>query len=274
MTRLVAGQISLIPETMEDYEQQLNKKTGCGLKKLAIDAAGPGAANINPAIYRVTVIPVTAGLGAIEGFTEAIRAIAVHLGFNASVTASTDVAGLVEAYQSKADLIILADDHVYAAINLKTGRVAGNDEATAKGYTTALKMMAGSLQGKEVLLIGTGSLGAEAAKALLQEGARLILHDLVRVKEAALAGSFEQDLRQRIVTGLSLQEAFSRKPLIYDASPGEAFIKAEWLDSKAIMVAPGLPLGLDAEALMKMEQGLVHDPLQIGTAVMLLRALL
>lgn len=284
MTRLIAEQVLSLPEKIKEFDRELIKKTGSSLKDLALEAAGfdtaatqlnnPAAAPLNPAAHPVAVIPVTAGEGTIKGFSEALCAIAAYLGFPAFITAASDVSGLVEAYQSNATIALMADDHLYAAINLKTRRVAGNDEATAKGYTVALKKMAGGLAGKEVLLIGLGPLGTAAAQALLQEGAGLILYDLIREKEAALLKSCANAEQQRITTGLSLEQALLRTNLIFDASPGEAFIPDALLPAGAIISAPGLPLGLDATAAQKFADHLIHEPLQIGTAVMLFQVLL
>jgi pyrrolysine biosynthesis protein PylD len=46
------------------------------------------------------------------------------------------------------------------------------------------------------------------------------------------------------------------------------------LPADAIISAPGLPLGLDATAAQKFANRLIHEPLQIGTAVMLFQALI
>ncbi len=273
MTRLISDQIRTIPEKLETYDEELKTKTGLKLGELAAQAAGIIAKQIEPQRVTVAVIPVTAGLGTIEGFSEAIRAIAIHLGFRAFITASTDVGGLAEAYESGADLAILADDYVYVAINLNTRRVAGNDEATALGYTMALAKMAGGLNGKEVLLIGAGPVGSKAAGALIETGAKLIVLDLDKQREAGLAEVIEKKYGRRVAFGLELEEALQRKPLIFDASTGEGFITASMISENTIVAAPGLPSGLTSEAQKKVAARLVHDPLQIGTAVMLFKAL-
>ncbi len=267
-----------MPGKIREFDQELTKKTGSSLKELALNAATCAststAAPLAIAVCQVAVIPVTAGEGTIKGFSEALCAIAAYLGFPAFITGASDVAGLVEAYQRDATIALMADDHLYAALNLKTRRVAYNDEATARGYTVALRKMAGGLANKEVLLIGLGPLGTAAAQALLQEGAGLIIYDLVREKEAALLKNCTKAEQQRITTGLSLEQALARTRLIFDASPGEAFIPAALLPHNAIISTPGLPLGLDATAAKKFAGRLIHEPLQIGTAVMLFQTLI
>jgi 3-methylornithyl-N6-L-lysine dehydrogenase len=222
----------------------------------------------------VAVIPVNSGQGTITGFSEAVCAIAAHLGFQAYVTEFSDVGGMVEAYEKKADLIIMADDQFYVAINLKKQIVAKNDQATAYGYTVALGKMAGGLSGKEVLLIGAGPLGREAGLALCKAGATAIVYDLDKNKEIELASKLEKEFGVRAaLSGMNLVQALERKPLIFDASPGDSFIPAALVDENTLIAAPGIPLGLDEQALDKVSNWLIHDPLQIGTAVMLFMAL-
>ncbi|MFU8794013.1 MAG: 3-methylornithyl-N6-L-lysine dehydrogenase PylD [Dethiobacteria bacterium] len=273
MTRLISEQIRLIPEGLKNYDLELQAKTGLTLKELAAAAVGVNPDRFDHFDSSVAVIPVTAGLGTIDGFSEAIKAIALHLGFNAFITSSADVSGLVEAYDSNADLIMLADDYKYAAINLNTRRVAENDEATALGYCKALAYMAGGVKGKEVLLIGAGPVGTAAAARLAEAGAKLIVCDLNENREAALAESVRRKSGTLPLRGLTLTEALKRKPLVFDASPGDRIISAAMIDEKTIIASPGIPLGLDSDALAIAGDRLIHDPLQIGTAVMLFTAL-
>jgi 3-methylornithyl-N6-L-lysine dehydrogenase len=272
LTRLIADQVLGIPGNLKEFDRELIRKTGSSLKELALAAAGDDL-SLDPSTHRVAVIPITTGEGTIKGFSEAVCAIAGHLGFPAAITTATDLSGLAEAYQGGASIAIMADDHCYAAFNLLTRRVAGNDEATAKGYTTALQKMAGGLAGKEVLLIGAGPLGVAAAKALLKEEASLIIYDLARAKETALAENFDPEARKQITTGLTLEQALFRTNLIFDASPSDGFIPAALLQPDACIAAPGLPLGLDPAAACLHADRLIHEPLQIGTAVMLFQAL-
>jgi 3-methylornithyl-N6-L-lysine dehydrogenase len=274
MTRLVTDQIIDIPEEMQSYDADLLAKTGGTLSQLAAESAGlKDSQTIIPGC-RVAVIPVNSGQGTITGFSEAVCAIAAHLGFQAYITGFSDVGGLVEAYEKNADLVIMADDQFYAAINLNTHLVADNDHATAYGYAFALGKMAGGLSGKEVLLIGSGPVGREAGVALCQAGAIAIVYDLDKQKENELAVKLKREFgTQAVLSGMNLVQALERKPLIFDASPGDGFIPADLVYENTMVAAPGLPLGLDEQALGKVGKRLIHDPLQIGTAVMLFKAL-
>ncbi|MDW7739315.1 MAG: 3-methylornithyl-N6-L-lysine dehydrogenase PylD [Bacillota bacterium] len=269
MTRLISEQVVNIPHTLNEYDEDLKRKTSYSLKEIAVLAVGTGAAIINPEDYKVAVIPVASGQGIISGFSEAVRAIAVYLGFNSYITEAADLGGLIEAYQGNTDAIILADDFNYAAINLNNRKVADNTGATAKGYVTALSKMAGGIKDKEVLLIGAGPVGMRAAENLCEAGAIPVIYDRDKRKEQVLAEGLKKKFHMGIKFGLSLGEILDRVTLIFDASPGRNLIKADQLSEKTMVAAPGLPLGFDQEALKIIEPRLIHDPLQLGTAVML-----
>ncbi len=269
MTRLVAEQVRTIATGMAAYDHELREKQGFALRDIALAASGPDAVRLSPEKLTVFVITITAGLGAIGGFSEAVRAIAAHLGFKARLSSSPDVGGMVEAYRGDADAVLLADDEHYVAINLHSRRVVHNDEATARGYAAALAWMAGGLEGKVVLLIGAGAVGKAAAQALCAAGAQLIVYDGDRRAEKALVEALSPGYPGALACGLDLDEALAKARLIFDASPARNLIGAQAIRAETIIAAPGLPLGLTAEARRKIGTRLIHDPLQIGTAVML-----
>ena len=61
--------------------------------------------------------------------------------------------------------------------------------------------------------------------------------------------------------------------LLFDATPSPGFILERHLAPETLIAAPGIPLGLSPGALRAAGPRVVHDPLQIGTAVMLAEAL-
>lgn len=61
--------------------------------------------------------------------------------------------------------------------------------------------------------------------------------------------------------------------LLFDATPAAGFIRERHITPETRVAAPGVPLGLTAGALRAIGPHVVHDPLQIGAAVMLLEAL-
>jgi pyrrolysine biosynthesis protein PylD len=273
LTRLVSDQVRNIPGELAAYDLELKNKTGFTLREIAMEAAGLRKDVTVNQNRKVAVVPITAGQGTISCFVEAVSSIAAYLDFDPFITSAPDAAGLAEAYQEGADLVIMADDYLYAAVNLKTRRVINNDQATAAGYCIALSKMAGGLKEKRVLLIGAGPVGRAAADLLVLSGARLIIYDIDREKEKGLAELIGQKYKLAVSSGLNLEEALSKKPIIFDASPGHSFIKAKDVNAETMVAAPGIPLGLDSAALEIVKIKLIHDHLQIGTAVMLFSAL-
>ncbi len=269
MTRLLPTDINDIPTGIEKYDLELKRKTGSSLKDIAIIASGLEKANLEEAVLRVAVIPVSVGLGPISGFSAAVNAIASHIGFDSYVTGLPDVGGLDEAFRNEADIVMMADDYLFAAFNLQDRQVVSNDEATARGYVTALSCMAGSLCKKFVLLTGAGRLGILAADLLADRQTKLIIYDPDRSREKELAEKIIEKYGATVFTGMELPEALNRCEAVFDASPGCAFIKGDYIKSGTLVAAPGMPLGLDAEAYAKVAERIIHDPLQIGVATML-----
>jgi pyrrolysine biosynthesis protein PylD len=215
----------------------------------------------------VAVVPVTSGCGVIEGFGEAIEAITNHIGGNAFKTEANDVTGLAEGIQKGADIVFLADDKSFVALDLAARRVIDNAEATAKGYTTALECMAGGLRHREVLVIGgAGRVGWNAVLSLVRKGARVAAFDLNQDKMGSLAR------RHEITVERDLELALGRYTILFDASPATNIIRAEHIKPDTIVAAPGMPLGLCGEAYLLVKERLVHDVLEIGVATMLIQA--
>lgn len=269
MTRLTTGDVGAIPSKLAAYDRELKSKTGFTLAGIAACAAEYDSSRGLPEGFSVAVIPVSTGEGKIEGFVEAVRAVIAHLGGKAFITATSDVEGLVEACRSGAKAVMLADDNIFAAINLHSRRVVDNDQATAAGYAAALDLMAGGLKNRKVLLIGAGRLGSAAAGYLLGRGALLTVLDKNREAEAALVNRLKHDsISVEAAGGSPPEEVIKKHSLIFEATPAENYIGPDLIDDYKIIAAPGIPLALNEKAAGLMKERLVHDPLQIGTAVM------
>jgi pyrrolysine biosynthesis protein PylD len=154
----------------------------------------------------------------------------------------------------------MADDNRYISINVKTGRIGDNNIATARGYVTALEKMAGSLENKDVLVIGCGIVGKLAIDALQETGAAITLYDKneVRLKE------INCDIP--VLKNINEIKNFN---YILDATNGGGWLHKEMLAENVMIATPGVPLSLDAETYFSMQERIIHDYLQIGTAVML-----
>ena len=265
MTRLTTDDIAGIGPGLARYDRRLQAQTGRTLAGIACHAAGLGEdvfESLRGGI-RVAVVPLTCGRGAIGGFGEAVAAIAAHLGFASFVTCATDAAGLAEACERKADILLSADDDRFAAMDFSTGRVSDNSVMTARGFVAGLDLMAGRLQGRRVLVIGCGPVGAAAVDALLQGGARVSVHDVNARRMEALAR------RARAQITVETAPAMGAWQLFFDASNGTDIIRGEHVREETLVAAPGLPCGVTAAAAQKLGPRLLHDPLQIGVAAML-----
>ncbi len=272
MTRLQSNDIAGIPLNLNAFDDELQSKTGHTLKQLACKAVGIGetAAGMVITDCNVSVIPTTCGQGVIPGFSETISKIAAHLGFRAAVSLSTDVAGLAEAIEKQTDIVLMADDHRFIAIYLPTGCLADNSAATGKGFATGLDLMAGNIEGRRVLVLGAGPVGRSAAQALLLRGAEVSVYDISRQLCLDLAWDMQNVHHRDIHIAKNLKQALLAHRYLIDATPMPDFINADFISQATIVTAPGVPVGLTAQAIKKIDNRLLHDCLRIGVATMLL----
>jgi len=272
VTRLKSSDIADIPFNFNAYDDELKSKTGHALRQLAGKAVGidETAADTIITDCRVCVIPTTCGQGIIGGFSETVSKIAIHLGFRSKITLATDVAGLAEAMEKQTDIVLMADDHRFIAIHLPTGFLADNSAATGKGFATGLDLMAGNLKGEKVLVLGAGPVGRSAAQTLLLRGAQVSIYDINRQKCLDLACDMQNVHHKDIHIEKNLKQALSAHLYLIDATPMPDFIDADLISQDTIVTAPGVPVGLTAEAMKKIDNRLLHDCLPIGVATMLL----
>jgi len=269
MTRLTSESIQFNKDDLVQYDADLLRKTGLRLLQIACRAAGMEEAEARRSLASITagVIPVTSGEGIIEGFCGAVADIVNHLGAASFVAGSPDVAGLAEAVRRGADVVFLADDNRFIAINLSSRNVADNSEATARGYVAALDSLAGGLSKRSVLVLGAGEVGRKALAALLRLEARAAVYDPDPEKIHALGRE------SGLTVERDLEDALQKHRLIVDASPAAGIIKERHIKPDTAIAAPGLPLGLCPGAMISIGDRLIHDPLQIGVATMLVLAI-
>jgi len=272
VTRLRSIDICDITSNLKSYDDELKTKTGQTLRQLACHAVGIGETAASPVITAcgVQVIPMTCGQGVIGGFSETISKIAVHLGFNSKVTSATDVVGLAEAIKKQTDIIMMADDHCFIAVHLPSGRLADNSEATGKGFAAGLDLMAGSLKGKKILVLGAGPVGRSATQTLLLRGAEVSIYDINQQLCRDLASEARSVHHMDINVEKDLNQALSTHLYLMDATPMPDLIDADFVSPDTIVAAPGVPVGLTFDAMKKMDGRMLHDCLQIGVATMLL----
>jgi pyrrolysine biosynthesis protein PylD len=274
MTRLTTDDITSIADELQAYDEELVTKTGCSLHGIACQAAGITESEIKKvsADVRVGVIPITFDQGVIKGFSETVASIVSHIGCKAFVSQAVDVAGIAEAIEKKADIIMFADDDRFVAIDISNRYVVDNAEATAKGYVAGLNSMTSGLNGKDVLVIGCGPVGSCATEALAKLDAHVSVHDAKPSRCKELADRLKQSLKIEIEVAAELHPSLLVHQFIIDATPAAEIIRAHHITPETYISAPGVPLGLDKDAQAQISNRLLHDPLQIGVATMVVCA--
>jgi pyrrolysine biosynthesis protein PylD len=270
MTRLKAEDIKNIAKRLDKYDMELFKKTGCTLLGVACHTFGIPEKVLQSiaASVEVGIIPFQSGQGIIEGFSQTLETIVKHLGFKAFITKNSDVAGIAEAVEKNAEVIMMADDQRFIALNIKSNRMSDNAKATAKGYVAGLDLMAGGLEGQKVLVIGCGAVGQSAVLAVLQRDAEVSVFDINPSYSYKLAREIYKATRKKINVETDLNMALQRYHLLVEAANAPGIIKANYIRPDTHVAAPGIPLGLTSKAVEKISHRLLHDPLQLGAAVM------
>lgn len=276
MTRLKSQNIADINARLDRYDAELKVKTGNTLLGIACHAVGMGEKIVQDltASAKVGVVPMTCGKGVIAGFADTVRQIAAHIGFNAFVTRHTDAAGIAEAFENKTNILMMADDNRFVALHLNQYRVIDNAVATGKGFAAGLDLMSGGLKGKRCLVIGCGPVGQNAASALIQFGADVSVYDINQQKCKRVAEQLNRSFNTPIEVETSLEFALSRHRFLVETTNSTNVIDEKDITPETYIAAPGIPLGLSAAAYEKAMDRLLHDPLQIGVAAMLLSAVI
>jgi len=270
MTRLQSDDISGIAPRLKAYDEELLAKTGCNLRQIVCHAVAfeeEAAREITPRI-RVGVVPIRWGQGVIEGFCEATAGILEHLGFNSFVVGQSDIAGLAEAYERKVDAVFLSDDNDFVALNAETRQYVHNADATGKGFAAGLDLMTKGLADQKVLVLGCGAVGRSVTSALLGYGAKVCVYDIYLPISQEFISSMAGPDSDRLTIAPDFHEALAGHSLIVDATNAAEILHAQDISPQTIIAAPGMPLGLSRDALNKVSDRLLHDPLQIGVATM------
>ncbi|MCE5284638.1 MAG: 3-methylornithyl-N6-L-lysine dehydrogenase PylD [Pelosinus sp.] len=270
MTRLKETDIEEISGALTIYNKTLQANFGAGLFDIAAYAVNKQPGEMVALLDKATigVVPITSGQGVISGFSATVQSIINFLGGKAFVTKGSDVGGLAEAVSRGAEVLFLADDDNFVALHLKSGRVVCNSEATGRGYSAALALMAQGLSKKQVLVVGAGPVGLGAAAFLLQQQAIVSVFDINRKKAEAIRKSLPD-----VQVADSLEAALAKCSLVLEATPSANVIKACHVTEKMMVAAPGVPLGVEPEAAALLNNRLLHDVLEIGVATMLFSVL-
>ena len=275
MTRLTTDDIASISDELQAYDEELIEKTGCSLAGIACRAAGIAKSEMKKiaADIRVGVVPITFGQGIIAGFGDIVAAIVSHVGCKAFVTQQADVAGWSESFEKKADILMFADDDRFIAVNVKSRQVVDNAVATAKGFVAGLGLMTGGFKQKNVLVIGCGPVGCAATEALIMADSIVSIYDINSSRSDGLADRAKSKSNTDIYIVKDIEQALTDHQIIVDATPTADIIRANHISAQTYVSAPGVPVGLDKDAQVKISNRLLHDPLQIGVATMIAGAL-
>jgi pyrrolysine biosynthesis protein PylD len=274
MTRLRTENIKDITGKLKAYDQQLLDKTGRTLKAIASHAVGLLDSELDEIIKsnKVCVIPLTCGQGIIYNFSATVSGIISYLGFNSFVAENSDAAGIAEAFEKKSDIIFLADDYRFVAINVRTKYVSDNIEMTAKGFVAGLDLVATGLKGKNVLVIGCGEVGCCAARILVNMDVSVTASDINPQLTSTLQKEIADDLKTTIEIDNNWRSTPGKYQYIIDATPATDLVDASVITPETYVAAAGVPCGLSSEARKKLSNRYLHDPLQIGVATMVIDA--
>lgn len=258
MTRLVEEDINTLIVNLKAYDGTLEQQTGMALIDIAMHAVGRKRPFRS---LKTAVIPVTSGLGIIDGFSDTVCGILRYCGIDAYVTQSTDVGGIQEAYRTGADMIFMADDDVCSSFSVGGRAYSDNGYATGIGFAAALeKAMQERKEEKKVLVLGLGPVGRAAAEHLQKNGCEVWVHD---TKPSAIQSFLKThgDMHP-------LEEGMDKKSFyyIYDATPVAHVIGKEDVTEKTVIAAPGMPLGVDEDAVKIAT--VIHNPLELGILTM------
>lgn len=263
MTRLKAEWITNIEKQAADWNRSLQRRTGLDYMELAARVSGNSRQNLEQAAEdcRIGIIPITSGLGTIDTFSQSVAAIVRAMGFDTFVTEAPDVDGIYEACRKGADILYMADDNRYLALNIRNGKTGDNNLATARGFAELLCAMAGDLKGQQAAVLGYGIIGQLMAQTLTEKGAKLTVYDKDPSKESlVLADGYKW---------MNSQEDLKEYRYIADATSQGPWLEADMLHSDVILAAPGIPFSLSETAKQALEGRYIHDLLEIGTVSML-----
>ncbi len=258
MTRLTPDMIEGVPDDTIDLDSRLMRMCGKTVKQLALEGAGVDH-DVDFSKVRVAVVPITSGMGVISGFSKSVDAIVKRLGMDSYVTKGTDVNGFQEGILDNVDMIMMADDAMFIAYNVHAAKSTNNSWGTAMGYSAALKNAADGVEGKDVLVIGAGLVGTEAVKILKSWGANVSVTDIKFDKAKALEQKYGVKALEDV------EQALSSHKYILNAAP--AIFPGRLIMEGAVISTPGVPHYFDEEGRRK-AKAIIHDPLEIGTAMM------
>lgn len=255
MALLTPEDLNNLSVRFEESETTIERVTGSKLTDICTELYGKDLRS-----EKVGIIPITAGNGIISNFTSSLLFIVQRLGLEGFITQHTDVAGYYEAIRDGADILLMADDHLFIAHNLVNGKLVTNHEATGIIYSEIASRFKDAAS-SEILVIGLGRVGYAGAKHLAEKGFNVYACDP------------NSDFLDKAAHELGIKEYCKgdRKKfsMVFEATPNANTITEGMIAERCLVSTPGIPCGLPEEIGKKYRVDLVMEPLFIGVASML-----
>ncbi|WP_440952814.1 3-methylornithyl-N6-L-lysine dehydrogenase PylD [Methanococcoides sp. FTZ1] len=252
----------LTPEDLEDLLNKLNTNN-----EIIKEATGKDIAEICEEVYgtkpgnqKVGIVPITAGNGIIGNFSSSLLAISEYFGLEGSITDHPDMTGYYQAVADGADIILMADDHIFIAHNLSNGKIATNHVCTGVIYSEIASRYKYA-DSKDVLVIGLGRVGYAGAAHLVKKGFNVYAYDP------------NTEFMNRAIEELGVKAVDIENPgkfsMVFEATPNPNTISEGMIAERCLVSTPGIPCALPDELVEKYDIDLVMEPLVIGVAAML-----
>lgn len=252
----------LTPEDLENLSVQLEENdeivkrvTGLNIREICEELYGKKLDS-----PKIGIIPITAGNGIISNFTSSLLFIVQYFGLEGFITEHPDITGYYEAVSQGADIILMADDHIFVAHNLRNERIVSNHVATGVIYAEIASRFR-EASSKDILVIGLGKVGYAGACHLVNKGFNVYACDPNR------------EFLNRAVEELGIRPYCSddrkRFSMVFEATPNADTISEGMIEERCLVSTPGIPCGLPPEIGSRYRVDLVMEPLVIGVASML-----
>lgn len=255
MALLTPEDLENLSAQFEESESTIERVTGTRLTDICKELYGKDLGS-----KKVGIIPITAGNGIISNFTSSLLFIAQRLGLEGFITQHTDVAGYYEAIRDGADILLMADDHLFIAHNLRNGKLVTNHEATGIIYSEIASRFKDAAS-SEILVIGLGRVGYAGAKHLTEKGFNVYACDPNR--DFLDKAAYELGIKEYC------KEDRKKFSMVFEATPNANTITEGMIAERCLVSTPGIPCGLPQEVGRKYRVDLVMEPLFIGVTSML-----
>ncbi|MFP4655171.1 MAG: 3-methylornithyl-N6-L-lysine dehydrogenase PylD [Methanohalobium sp.] len=256
MALLTPNELYNVSQEFEKNNNIVKRATG-----LSIEDICESVYNTKLGSEKIGIIPITAGNGIIGNFAESLFTITNYLELDGFITEHTDVAGYYEAIKQYADILLMADDYLFIAHNLKNGKIATNHVCTGVIYAE-IASRCNYADTKDILVIGLGKVGYAGASHLIKKGFNVYAYDPDKM-------ALEKAVSELGVRPYDIYNNGKRFCMVFEATPNENTITEDMISERCLVSTPGIPCGLNPELGKNYDVDLVMEPLLIGVTSML-----